>query len=726
MRRRWSSILYIGRLLIFSAFSFICQEARAQLFAPTEQSTRFLTDEVADSILFEAFTAYGLQQGLSPADLRDRYQVMRPQVAEMTRAVTGQAMRDLDRRYRDLREGDPGYAKATLAYLNAFQDGVRRMLSSSAPLYPLFVRNESDRILSFHAEINVERSGVIRVEETIRIYNGNGATQPAIFDATLPSPNNDIQRGIVRDFPTMYQDSSGLWQKTGFALGRVLKNGKEEPFLLESLANGKRVKLGRAEVILDTGVYVYQLSYETSNQLIFHPDKDELYWNVNGNGWVFTADTVTCSLHFPEGSEVLEFACYTGPMGSTERACRMERLSNRHLFFSADNRLAAYEGLTIAASIQKGILQPPSGTSRFLSMLRTNYVLPVMLLGFLLMTVYYVYFWWKKGRDPRKGTIIPQLAPPDGISPAEAGYLLRQGFHPSLFAATLVDAAVHRHLDIEVEKTGTIFKTMEYRFRKPVAGGTMDSSVMANRYGIPIASLYGLDAQRGKYNPAIKSLFTQLEAGLRKSMQVRKSRDGRLQGYFALNRGYLVPGFLILLACFITGFFFTVNAFSKQLFIFSLVLFLLMVAVHIIFSIIMKAYTKEGRALTDHILGFRMYLDTAEQQLFQYLTPPEKTLDLFEKYLPYAIALNVENSWADKFSDIMANAIAAGYQPAYYRGNLSSFAQGLSMSDISSGISSGLSSTISSASTPPSSSSGGSGGGGSSGGGGGGGGGGGW
>jgi uncharacterized membrane protein len=75
------------------------------------------------------------------------------------------------------------------------------------------------------------------------------------------------------------------------------------------------------------------------------------------------------------------------------------------------------------------------------------------------------------------------------------------------------------------------------------------------------------------------------------------------------------------------------------------------------------------------------------------------------------------------FRNIIDKAIQDGYEPSYYRGIT---AGSFDYSSFSSGISSGLSSTISSASTPPSESSGGSGGGGSSGGGGGGGGGGGW
>jgi len=107
------------------------------------------------------------------------------------------------------------------------------------------------------------------------------------------------------------------------------------------------------------------------------------------------------------------------------------------------------------------------------------------------------------------------------------------------------------------------------------------------------------------------------------------------------------------------------------------------------------------------------------------MTAPKDTPEIFEKYLPYAIALGVENRWADRFRGVLAAAAAAprGHSGfAWYSGSHSPWndADGF-VSDVGSS----LASSVSSASTAPGSSSG-SGGGGSSGGGGGGGGGGGW
>src|ERR1044072_8913002 len=58
----------------------------------------------------------------------------------------------------------------------------------------------------------------------------------------------------------------------------------------------------------------------------------------------------------------------------------------------------------------------------------------------------------------------------------------------------------------------------------------------------------------------------------------------------------------------------------------------------------MKSHTAEGRRITDQIEGFRQYLGVAERDRLNALNPPEETAELFERYLPYAIALDVENA----------------------------------------------------------------------------------
>jgi uncharacterized membrane protein len=98
---------------------------------------------------------------------------------------------------------------------------------------------------------------------------------------------------------------------------------------------------------------------------------------------------------------------------------------------------------------------------------------------------------------------------------------------------------------------------------------------------------------------------------------------------------------------------------------------------------------------------------------------------VFEKFLPYALALDVEQQWAEKFSGVLAMAGTApgdnaGITPSFY----SASSGAISGAAFSSSFADSFTSAISSSSSAPGSDGGG--GGGGSGGGGGGGGGGGW
>jgi uncharacterized membrane protein YgcG len=149
-------------------------------------------------------------------------------------------------------------------------------------------------------------------------------------------------------------------------------------------------------------------------------------------------------------------------------------------------------------------------------------------------------------------------------------------------------------------------------------------------------------------------------------------------------------------------------------------------ALNIVFLELLKAPTLYGRKIMDQIEGLRMYLGTAEKDRLDALTPPADTPEQFEKMLPYAIALNVENEWNKRFERVFAAAAqqpgtTTGYSPAWYSGPRLSR---LSSGSFAGALGGALASATASAATAPGSSSGMSGG--SSGGGGGGGGGGGW
>ena len=154
------------------------------------------------------------------------------------------------------------------------------------------------------------------------------------------------------------------------------------------------------------------------------------------------------------------------------------------------------------------------------------------------------------------------------------------------------------------------------------------------------------------------------------------------------------------------------NAIFKMLMYLALIIVLVAMALSVaFFGVIMRRPTIRGRKVLDEMLGFRDYLDVAEKDEMNLRNPPEKTPQLFEAYLPFALALGVEQRWAEKFAGVLASIRGPdgrGYQPSWYSGSWNSPSLSRNIGSVSSGLGSAISSSV----TPPGSSSGGGGGGG--------------
>lgn len=673
----------------------------------TKQSSRIFSEETMRNTIQQYAYNVAVQNHVPPELFDMEYKKIETQ---LWAAIRPQVVKQF--RYVETAGSVLTQEKRNAMYKSELFYAVRDAIQTSDAFQALTAFDQTDRILWFMNDIKVDREGWLTVTEYITIYNGSGQ-----------GGNDDIQRGLERTIPTEYIKPNGLRTSVPLEVLSVKKNNEPENFVVVEYGNGKLIRIGSADIKLADGVYQYIITYKTRQQLIFHEAKTELYWNVTGNGWIFTADQVSSRITFPSGSKIFENACYTGVQGSTARDCRSEIVNDSTIRFYTNKRLESWEGLTVAAAIQPGIISPPPTTEVAVGLLRDNW--PVVMIAGVVLIVFIINLlnWFRVGRDPRKGTIFPQFDPPNGISSADAGFIYNQKHKPEQFSAALVELAVKRGINIQVEKKGILFKKNTYTFRR-----TTDSDSIKNfarsAFNWNLDELYDLTAD-GTYNSTLESLSQNLKTKLEQKLQSDSIGGSKSHGLFSLNTLAASWGFVAIIGAGIVGAIVLADIGTTTLVISAVGLLLFGLISQIVFYKIMPAYNKLGRKTLDDLLGFRMYLATAEEKRFDKLNPPEKNLELFERFLPYAIALDCQSEWANKFEDILKTAIAnKTYHPSYYATDMS---DGFSFSSLSNSFSSNLSSTISSSSTAPSSSSdGGSSGGGSSGGGGGGGGGGGW
>jgi uncharacterized membrane protein YgcG len=207
--------------------------------------------------------------------------------------------------------------------------------------------------------------------------------------------------------------------------------------------------------------------------------------------------------------------------------------------------------------------------------------------------------------------------------------------------------------------------------------------------------------------------------GAARSAHKTSLKDDYKQHYFRTNGGLNIPAIAIVILSTVIA----LKSGGGPTFLVIATIIAMFVTL-VFFAIIMKRPTLRGRKLLDEMLGFKDFLEIAEKDELNLRNPPEKTPQLFEAYLPYALALGVDQQWSERFAQVLAairDPKGGGYSPSWYSGAWNT----ARLSQTTSELSSSLGAAISSSVTPPGSTSGG-GGGGFSGGGGGGGGGGGW
>jgi uncharacterized membrane protein YgcG len=619
-----------------------------------------------------------------------------------------------------------------------------------------------ERITDFSSEIKVAETGALTVTETISVI----------------AEGDEIRHGIFRVFPTTYHTPSGRTIHVGFDVLSATRDGHPEPYSVDSVDDGERVKIGDKDVLIETGPHTYTLTYATNRQIGFFSDHDELDWNVTGNFWAFPIDHAEATIKLPFGANIRQWAFYTGAAGSRDSNAQAEKLFDREIKFETTAPLGRNEGLTVDVGFSKGAVIPPSPEELREQFIRDNAAGVVAGAGVLILLIFFFISWYTHGRDPKRGVIIPLFAPPRDFSPAAVRFVHRMAYDRKSYAASLVDMAVKGFLTItEAHGSYTLTRTGK---SSGEAGLAKVETVIADQLFSSRNAIELKQDNHGKISASITALKNELKYEFEKT-------------YFVTNHAWFIGGLAILgvtavataLLCdnapvagfmlvwlsgwsigtaallhraydewlsvaagpgsrilnFISALFATAFAlpFTAGLIfgIFMLTQSIALVATLVLFAggvasyafyHLLKAPTLAGSKIFDQIDGFRLYLVTAEKDRFEKLNPPELTPAVFEKYLPYAIALDCENQWSRKFE---AEAAAAGtapssaygsYTPLWYSG--SSFSR-LGAAGFTAALGASMASAAASAAVAPGSSSGSSGGG-FSGGGGGGGGGGGW
>jgi uncharacterized membrane protein YgcG len=478
----------------------------------------------------------------------------------------------------------------------------------------------------YHSDITIHRDSSFVVKETIEV--------------TFHRPRH----GIYRMVPFEYRDEISHVIKTPTQVLSVKDgSGRSWKYKVSKKDHLLHIRIGDPKrFVKDRQTYV--ITYEVENAVLFFDDHDELYWNVTGNDWKAPIEetSTNVSLALKTSSKSLWTGCYTGPYGSKESQCGSDTYENGAKFSTA-RKLNIGEGFTIAFGWDKGLVFAPSSWKKFLWAINMseNWVFLFPPLAF----IYMFFHWRKRGRDPRvRESLTVMYEPPkfnnQSLTPGEVGALMDERLDPRDITSTILGLAIKGYVNIEEKKEeGLIFDKMDYYIKKlkgpDMELGSFETELMSSLFPAALP---------GTLISSLKNRFyTNLDL-------LRKTLYGDLikKKYFLSNPEkvrnlYGRIGFLIMVFGSFAFLFLLSESPLKS--ILAAVLTGLPV---ILFAKFMPAKTKAGASAYMHILGFQEFLNRAEKDRLERM----KDVNLFSKFLPYAIALDVADNWAKAFEGI--------------------------------------------------------------------------
>jgi uncharacterized membrane protein YgcG len=554
----------------------------------------------------------------------------------------------------------------------------RLALASALLLLPATLSAQRTLVVeSFDSELQVQRTGDVVVTETIR----------ARFQGSW--------NGIFRDLSLAHQTAEGRQERLDVDLESATDDQGQD-LRVEVDNRGRWTR--RFEIWVpdaNDATRTVILRYVVHNAIRYFSEDsefghmDELYWNATGNDWEIPIEQASVRFVLPDAVTPIQSSGYTGFSGSTDQDVDITTSGNV-VTFTATRGFQPGEGLTAASGWQAGVVTRPSQASRTASRTTESWPLALPLLAFF----FSFREWRRKGRDPEPRSIAVQYEPPTGLGPTETGTLIDHKADMHDVTATLVDLAVRGfvHIEkVESKKLG-LFSSTDYTFHhntpREVWGALTEPERLyltgvfrhagAESFMGQLASFVGVaeeEPRPGAHREgtgegptfesvpmsALKNSFYKDLPGIRKAVYARlvqqrhysRSPEAVKTRWTAAGLGMGVAGVAGAVWASQSGAAFVSPALLGGGAVAGAVILL-------VFSRLMPARTVQGARSREAAMGFKEFLERVEEDRYRrMITSPE----MFERFLPYAMAFQVEKKWARAFEDMLTDP------PRWYSGH---------------------------------------------------------
>jgi len=491
-------------------------------------------------------------------------------------------------------------------------------------------------IQKFNSDVQILPDGSVNVTETIQV-NFIGSWN-----------------GLYRLIPIEYVTPQGF-NYTLFVDIKKITDGNGNKLKFESSRERHYRKLKIYVPGASNVVRTISIEYTVADGLRFFEDHDEFYWNVTGDAWDYPIESASATISLPSGTTNIRANRFTGGYGSRAQDADVQ-VTGSGVEVQTRDPLRLHEGLTVAVAFDKGFVRAPTGFDKALLFIRSNWPLLIPIAAFLLM----FYLWWTRGRDPRLRPITAQYEPPNQLTPGECGTLVDDSADMRDITASIVDLAVRGFMVIEEhDKTSMMglkhSKDFNFILRKERASWSAlkpHEQVLLN--GIFSAGTVGETVGMSNLENRFYKNLPELKSGIFDSLvglgYYRRRPDSVRSFYVGIG---VVIGIAMVWG---GGALASAIGMAPAAFIIAGILTGLIVCA---FGWFMPAHTELGTRAMEGVLGFEDFLAHVESDRFNRTI---KTPEMFEKFLPFAMALGVEKNWSKAFDGIMTQP------PDWYRG----------------------------------------------------------
>src|SRR3989344_4493817 len=516
------------------------------------------------------------------------------------------------------------------------------------------VRAETERINDFNATITIQKDGSVFVTENI------------IYDF-----GSNQKHGIFRDIPLTAINGPRLNINVSGVSDDVNNEVKQPYQYTTSITNNVlRIKIGDPNVFV-TGIKNYIISYQVDNAIRTFNNHEELYWNVTGNQWPVAIQSAKASVPLPDSPiPNVEMDCFPGSQGDTQKECIFTQ-ADPSLNYWATQPLNAEEGLTLVLGMPLGYIQntyvPPQQTfpASNISTSSNNFLFGVFLgLFVIFIFVLVISLFARRAKTKKPKPVIPgelkgrpvvvEYNPPDNLPPIEIGALLDRRVDVTDISSVIMDLAVRGYLKIRYTVQEIRFWPDKKDFELIKLKDGADLAHPADKIIFKLlfksrgrVKLSDLKEQKTTFQSDIKKIQEDTEQHLRDEGyfdRTTKDKSKKLKTYLFMATAILFIGTFLL----------TISpSWFGLIFIASFAGFVgAVIVIPIMIMRLANKLTPQGIAALGKILGFKEFLQLTDKDKLRLLNAPELQPEMFEKFLPYAMVLGVEDKWAQKFEGI--------------------------------------------------------------------------